>query len=303
MRFHSIATALKDINSPFAAASKGEEEEEYDSAADEDFSADEEDEESLGDVDTDIEEEEVNDLEADINMPATARKKSMTPKKAAKTDDVSALSGQMGKLNVSKQVKYVSLDWRFPMCMYSVMEGDCNMIYIELMKGVQLPPEYIVHAKVLPGGMQFSLLVGVPRYFYEESYMQARMGGNYSTGSALFQAFDRAVIQPIRKLFPGTSSSLEGTPQIVNLDEECVEGPVPYHFGNARTKGTQRVEKAKQYQSTMTFQLTAVKKKAVKVEKPMKFVFGYVDGDSSDSSSSSSEDEEENANMNEEQEY
>ena len=55
MRFHSIATALKDINSPFAAASKGEEEEEYDSAADEDFSADEEDEESLGDVDADIE--------------------------------------------------------------------------------------------------------------------------------------------------------------------------------------------------------------------------------------------------------
>jgi hypothetical protein len=45
----------------------------------------------------------------------------------------------------------------------------------------------------------------------------------------------------------------------------------------------------------MTFQLTAVKKKAVKVVKPMKFVFGYVDGDSSDSS---------NANMNkDEQEY
>jgi hypothetical protein len=44
--------ALKDINSPFAAASMDEEEEEYDSAADEDFSADEEDEESLGDIDT-----------------------------------------------------------------------------------------------------------------------------------------------------------------------------------------------------------------------------------------------------------
>ena len=50
----------------------------------------------------------------------------------------------------------------------------------------------------------------------------------------------------------------------------------------------------------MAFQLTAVKKKAVKLEKPMKFVFGYVDGDSSDSSSS--EEEEENENMNE-QEY
>ena len=300
MRFHSLLRLLWKTLTHLFAASKDEEEEEYDSAADEDFSADEEDEESLGDADTDIEEEEVNDLEADINMP-TARKKSVTPKKAgSKTDDaISALSGQVGKLNISK-VKYVSLDWRFPMSMYSVMEGDYNMVYIELMKGVQLPPEYIVHAKVLPGGMQFSLLVGVPRYFYEESYMQARMGENYSTGSALFQAFDRAVIQPIRRLFPGTSNSVEGTPQIVNLEEECVEGPVPYHFGNARTKGTQRIEKAKQYQSTMTFQLTAVKKKAVKLEKPMKFVFGYVDGDSSDSSSS--EEEEENENMNE-QEY
>ena len=51
MRFHSITTALKDINSPFAAASKDKEEEEYNSAADEDFSADEEDKESLSDID------------------------------------------------------------------------------------------------------------------------------------------------------------------------------------------------------------------------------------------------------------
>ena len=129
--------------------------------------------------------------------------------------------------------------------------------------------------------------------------MQACMGGNYSTGSALFQAFDRAVVQPISRLYPGTSNSLEETPQIINLDEECVEGPVPYHFGNAHTKGTQLVEKAKQYQSTMTFQLTATKQ-TVKVEKPMEFVFGCVGGDSLDSSSS--EDEEENAKMNE-QEY
>ena len=239
-------------------------------------------------------------------MP-TARKKSTTPKNAgSKTDDViSALSGQVGgKLNVSSKVKCVSLDWRFPMSMYSVMEGDCNMVYIELMKGVQLPPEYIMHAKVLPGGMQFSILVDVPRYFYEESYMQARMGGDYSTGSALFQAFDRAVIQPIRKFFPGTSSSVEGTPQIINLEEECVEGPVPFHYGNARTKGTKRVEKNTQYQNTMTFQLTAVKKKVVKLEKARNFVFGYVNGDSSDSSSSEEEEEEEeeekdNESMNE----
>jgi hypothetical protein len=86
-------------------------------------------------------------------MP-TPQKKSMTPKKAGSetTDNaISALLGQMGKLNVTK-VKYVSLYWRFPMSMYSIMEGDCNMVYIELMKRVQLPAEYIMHAKVLPGG-------------------------------------------------------------------------------------------------------------------------------------------------------
>ena len=55
MRFHSITTALKDINSPFAAASKDKEEEGYNSAADKDFFADYKEEESLGDVDTDIE--------------------------------------------------------------------------------------------------------------------------------------------------------------------------------------------------------------------------------------------------------
>ena len=110
MRFHSRYDCFERHLLTFSAASKDKEEEEYDSAADEDFSADEEDEESLGDADTDIEEEEVNDLEAYINMP-TARKKSVTPKKAgSKTDDaISALSGQVGKLNISK-VKYVILD-------------------------------------------------------------------------------------------------------------------------------------------------------------------------------------------------
>jgi ABC-type proline/glycine betaine transport system ATPase subunit len=69
----------------------------------------------------------------------------------------------MSKMKMASKVKYVSFNWRFPMSMYSVMENESNKIYIEWLKGVQLPPEFIQHAKVLPGGMQFSLLVGVPR--------------------------------------------------------------------------------------------------------------------------------------------
>jgi hypothetical protein len=36
---------------------------------------------------------------------------------------------------------------------------------------------------------------------------------------------------------------------------------VPFIFGNAKTKGTDKVNNARQYQSTMTFELTAVRKK------------------------------------------
>ena len=56
--------------------------------------------------------------------------------------------------------------------MYSVNEGTTKKIFIEIMKGVQLPEEYIVHTKVLPGGIQFSLLCDVPSYMYKEVYMQ-----------------------------------------------------------------------------------------------------------------------------------
>ena len=102
------------------------------------------------------------------------------------------------------------------------------------------------------------------------------MGKHYNTHTALFQPFDCFVIQPIRKLFTTSSCFVEGTPQIVNLDEECGEGPVSYHFGNALTKGTGQINKSKQYQSTMTYQLTAVKKEVLKVNKLNILYFGYI---------------------------
>ena len=127
--------------------------------------------ESLGSVDTDVEENEVEDLNAKDDNMGTASKKSMTPKKATPVDD---LSTKMSSMKVSLKVEYISFTWRFPMAMYSVIEGTNKKIFIKIMKGVQLPEEYIVHcacAKVLPGGKQFSLLCGVPRYMYKEVYM------------------------------------------------------------------------------------------------------------------------------------
>jgi hypothetical protein len=193
---------------PFCHVTAGNQED--DDEEDEDFSINEsgEEGESLGSVDTDIEENEVNDLQTvlDDNMPSA--RKSSTPKKAA-PKSVDALSTQMSSMKVTK-VEYFSFDWRFPMAMYSVNEGTTKKIYIELLKGVQLPEEYIVHAKVLPRGRQFSFLCGVPRYMYEEVYMDCRMGVHCNTSSAIFQAFGRFVIQPVLALFPEKSSFFKG---------------------------------------------------------------------------------------------
>ena len=190
------------VDSPFVTGDQ-EDKDEYNSEEDEDFNGDKsgEEGESLGSVDTDVEESEVEDLYTDFkDMPTSCAKKSTTPKKAApKTASVDNLSTQMSSMKVTK-VKYVSFTWRFPMAMYSVNEETTKKIFIKIMKGVQLPEEYIVHcacAKVLPGGKQFSLLCGVPRYLYEEVYMQRRMGVHHNTSSAIFQAFDRFVIQPV----------------------------------------------------------------------------------------------------------
>ncbi len=177
------------------------------------------------------------------------------------------------------------------MSMYSIMEDNSNKIYIELLKVLQLPPKLIQHAKVSAGGMQFSLLVGVSRWMYEESYMKACMGMADDTTSAVFQAFNCSVIQLICKAFPGTSDCVEGTPQVVDVDEECVEGLVPYHYGNTLTKGTERINRSKHYQSTITFHLTAVKKKSLNAKNTT--IFGYIDGSDLDSEEMNDSDEQE----------
>jgi hypothetical protein len=103
------------------------------------------------------------------------------------------------------------------------------------------------------------------------------MGNHHNTNSATFQAFDRFVIQPALALFSENSSFFEGSPQIIQLDEECIEGPVPYFFGNAKAKGVAEInDKFCQNQSLMTFELSCAKKLRSKFVKPMTAVWGSI---------------------------
>ena len=133
------------VDSPFVTGDR-EDEDEYNSEEDEDINGDKscEEGESLGSVDTDVEENKVEDLHANFeDMPTSRAKKSMTPNKKAapKTASVNNLSIQMMSLMKVTKVEYVSFTWRFPMAMYSVNEGTTKKIFIKIRKGVQLPEE------------------------------------------------------------------------------------------------------------------------------------------------------------------
>ena len=65
--------------------------------------------------------------------------------------------------------------------------------------------------------------------------------------------------------------------QIV-LPFKCVEGDYWPHWGNWATKGVQRVNRHKQYQKCVTFQLVSVEDLLEKVAEAQEEVYGYADG-------------------------
>ena len=69
----------------------------------------------------------------------------------------------------------ICLDFCSPTSMYTVMDEISTKIYMELV-GCQLPDNYVKHAKVLPGGRKFYVLISAPCMMYEEGFIKVRMG-------------------------------------------------------------------------------------------------------------------------------
>ena len=264
----------------------------------EEYKPDSEDDES-GQEDTDVEEEEVADLERDAsaNMPPNKKTDSPKPSGSAKKKPVDDVTESMTKMSVASPVVAVKtppsvcFDFRFPTSKYTVMDETSTKIYVELV-GCQLPDDYLKHAKVLPGGRKFSVLISAPRMMYEEGFMRARMGAEWNPNSALAVAFNAQVVQPVRQMFPGNSDSIDGNPMIIDLDEQCVEGSTPLLNGDWKVRRTPRVEGQRQFLRGWTFCIEAVKRNLKRVGMTERVIFGYGDSDED-----SSEEEEEEANM------
>ena len=270
-----------------------------DDEEEEEYEPDDEEDEESGQEDTDVEEDEVADLERDAttNMPPKKKTVSPKPSRSAKKKPIDDVTESMTKMSVASPVSAVKtppsvcFDFRFPIAKYTVMDQTTTKIYVELV-GCQLPDDYLKHAKVLPGGRKFSVLISAPRMIYEEGFMRARMGLEWDPNSAIAVAFNAQVVQPVRQMFPGNSDSIYGNPMIIDLDEQCVEGNTQLLNGDWRVRRTPRVEGHRQFLRGWTFSSEAVKRNLRKVGRAERVVFGYGDSDGG-----TSEDEENDLNM------
>jgi len=257
-----------------------------DDEEEEEFEPEEDEEEESEREDTDIEDDEVADLERDAatNMPPKKKSVSPKPSRSAKKKPIEEVTDSMTKLSVAspfslvKTPPSVCFDFRFPTSKYTIMEETSIKIYVELV-GCQLPDDYLKHAKVLPNGRKFSVLIGAPRMIFEEGFMRARMGAEWNPNSAIAVAFNSQVVQPVRQMFPGNSDSVEGNPMLIDLDEQCVEGNVQLLNGDWRVRRTPRVDGQRQFLRGWTFAIEAVKRNLRKVGRAERVVFGYGDSD------------------------
>jgi hypothetical protein len=121
------------------------------------------------------------------------------------------------------RVEYYCLNWTFSHKVYSVVEGSKDILYTDVFC-VNLPTDFIQHAKVLKGGMQFISAMALPKWSIAELQSVKQMGGEYDNMHARVQACIRQVIQLVRWEDNSLKHWILGEPKVINLPIQCVDG-------------------------------------------------------------------------------
>ncbi len=160
-----------------------------------------------------------------------------SPKKPKEKDEVEELAENLQQSAVvtkSSPPACYSFSYKFPMTWNTAIDGTKEIVYLDF-QSVNLPPNFLRMAKVLPGGTRFGLLMGSPRWFYEEGYLMAQLGNNFNENDARVQSRNATVVQPVRRMASGSDRFQVGDMQIVNLPFKCVEGDYAPQWGDWRT--------------------------------------------------------------------
>lgn len=274
-----------------------------DSSEDESFEPSDDDGESLGSRDTEVDENEVDDLIADaalnkIAMPpkkvtmTKGRTSSRSPKKPSMSQEVEELTGNFRSasvISIPKTPKCYSTSYEFPMSWNTAQDGLKEIVYLDF-QTMNLPTSFLRMAKVLPGGTRFGLLMGSPKWFFEEGYLITQLGVHYDENSARVQSREATVVQPIRKLASGMNRFVPGDVQVVDLPFKCVEGDYAPNWGSWRTRDMEDVEIPNadpalpptihiQFQRSVTFELVSVHDKVERLVQEAPSVYGFADGE------------------------
>ena len=210
---------------------------EYDQDSDDEsyYEGDEDEEETLGSQDTDIDDDEVQDLEADAEMPpkktppksASAKKSSGTPKKdTANQPSLQDLTADLSKMSLTKLKP--NFTYELPFVPFDYKENNKHVIEFHA-SYPSIPIERLKYCRVLPGGRQVALLVLFPRWATGKKLLALQMGKSYSQDSARVQAHAQQVTHYVTTNHP-EKDGIMGDPQVIDLPFRCVEGEVETNF-------------------------------------------------------------------------
>ena len=259
---------------------------------DESYNEAEADSESIGLQDTDIDDDELADLEreaeAEATMPPKTRKSSRSPKKPTRTEveEIDVMVNDFNKVSL-KKVKHYDLSYRFPMQLYTAQDGTKEIVHLSF-QVMNLPRSFLRMAKVLPGGMKFGLLMGSPKWFFEEGFLVSALGGDWNEDHARVQSRNASVVQPIRRSASGLERFLPGDVQVIDLPFKCIEGEHTPQWGDWRTRDMEDIVQANpggpdlnhiQFQKTVSFVLVSQHDHIERLEPQTNNVYGFADGE------------------------
>lgn len=237
------------------------------SYANESDDSDESDEESDDEEEEEIDDEELQGLAEDLaeEMPTTRKslsKKGSTPKKTK--SDVDELSGALASgLSLSSGLSkawYSPNFGTFPFNMYSYRDEEFPVehMVVEVL-APNLPIEFIRTVQVMPCGTKLKIVIGTPRWLFEETFIQRRFEGDFHAQHAGVDCFVENVIQPVRSKFKGEDRWIEGAPVIIPLTKKCVSGDVTWSRGTWRTRNMDLVEGQVQFNWVISIRLKTTK--------------------------------------------
>ncbi len=94
-----------------------------------------------------------------------------------------------------------------------------------------LPEEMIRSIRVRPCGTKLEVLIAVPCWFFESVFMECRLGDNFRQQHAAVEAHMMHVVQPVRLAAPSTDNFICGSPYLIPLPEEFVDGQIQWTRG------------------------------------------------------------------------